>query len=169
MKNKTIIEMLLNGIGTVAYMSGWIVGKVLWKLKRQIWTLALIMIAIYLPLYFFTPVAFAPKAQAIYFEHPQTEREQIINYITDVFGKDAPQALMIARCESGLRPNALNDNTTWGGVSQDLGLFQINKQYQGVTNPSFLYDWKINTLMAKQIFDNRGNWGAWTCSRTLGL
>src|ERR1035437_9841933 len=59
-RNKSITEMLLNGIGTVAYMSGWIV----WKLKKQIWFLTLIMIGMYLPLLVMQNVAFAPTAKA---------------------------------------------------------------------------------------------------------
>lgn len=102
-------------------------------------------------------------------ENPTSEQEQIIAFIKQVFGKDSHQALRIAKCESGIRANAVNDNTKWGGVSQDLGVFQINKHYQGVTNPNFLFDYKINVLMAHKIFTERGNWSAWTCSRTLGI
>ena len=164
--NKTITQMILNAL----YVEAYFLGLVLWKSKRWLFRLAIIFVVTYTALMALSiPVANAPKAHAEYYSQPKTEREQIINFITDTFGKDAPQALMIAKCESGLRPNALNDNTTWGGVSQDLGLFQINKKYQGVTNPNFLYNYKINTLMAKQIFDSRGNWSAWSCAKYLGI
>ena len=129
----------------------------LWKSKRMIALLLLVIFIVYTSSTLGGTTVYAPTALAIApVEILTSQQEQI-------------KALMIAKCESGLRPNALNDNTTWGGVSQDLGVFQINKKYQGVTNPSFLYDWKINTLMAKQIFDGRGNWSAWSCARTLGL
>src|ERR1035437_7131244 len=59
-RNKSITEMLLNGVGTVAYMSGWLV----WKLKKQIWFVVLIAIAMYLPLTVMPSTVFAPKAEA---------------------------------------------------------------------------------------------------------
>src|ERR1035437_279939 len=81
MKNKTITEMLLNGIGTVAYMSGWIV----WKLKKQIWFLTLIMIGMYLPLLVMQNVAFAPKAEAqldnTQILKPTPYQQQVVDYI----------------------------------------------------------------------------------------
>lgn len=98
-----------------------------------------------------------------------SEQEEIIAYIKEVFGKDANEAIQIAKCESGLRPNAVNDNTTWGGRGVDKGLFQINNSWQEIDNDHFLFDYKINTMLAKKIFDGRGNWSAWTCSRKLGL
>lgn len=99
-----------------------------------------------------------------------SEQEEIIAFIKQTFGKDSDNAIKIAKCESGLRPNAVNDNTTWGGRGIDKGLFQINTSWQGVTNDNFLYDYKINTLMAKTIFDSWGhNFQAWTCGKKLGI
>src|SRR5690606_33544693 len=96
--------------------------------------------------------------------------EAIKSYIREVFGKDADEAIAIATCESGLRRNAVNDNTTWGGRGVDKGLFQINNSWQEIDNDSFLFDYKINTILAKKIFDNRGgNWSAWSCADKLGL
>jgi hypothetical protein len=98
-----------------------------------------------------------------------TEQEEIIAFIKQTFGKDADEAIQIARCESGLRPNAVNHNTD-SAQTIDYGLFQINNHWQEIDNTSFLFDYKINTLMAKKIFDNRGgNWSAWACATKLGL
>ena len=98
---------------------------------------------------------------------PLTEREQIVAYVKEVFGPDAPRAFKILECENrSMNPRALNDNTLWGGRGIDKGLWQINTSWQGVTNDKFLFDWRINTLMAKKIFDDwGGNFRAWTCGR----
>ena len=170
MKNKTITEMLLNGVGTVAYMSGWLV----WKLKKQIWFVVLIAIAMYLPLTVMPSTVFAPKAEATLdgtqIFKPTTEQQQIKAYIKEVFGQYSDQAIAVASCESHLNPKAKNDNTTWGGVGRDWSVFQINDTYQGVTNKAFLTDWHVNVNMAWVIFKNAGyNWHLWTCGRNLGL
>lgn len=99
-----------------------------------------------------------------------SEQEEIIEFIKQTFGKDnADDAIAIAKCESGLRPKAVNHNTD-SNQTIDYGLFQINNHWQEIDNTSFLFDYKINTLMAKKIFDNRGgNWSAWACATKLGL
>jgi hypothetical protein len=91
------------------------------------------------------------------------QQEEIIAFIKQTFGKDAEDAIKVARCESGLNPKAVGHNTD-AAQSTDYGLFQINDHWQGVTNTNFLLDYKINTLMAKKIFDGRGNWSAWVCA-----
>ena len=160
MKNKTITEMLLNGIGTVAYMSGWIV----WKLKKQIYLLTLIMIGMYLPLLVMQNVAFAPKAEAelngyLKVEKPVTQRDQIIDYIYQVFGDQADNAFKVLACENhGLNPNAQGHNTD-GSV--DTGIFQVNSIH-GVP-ASYLKNWRVNVDVAYQIYKGSG-WGAWSCA-----
>lgn len=85
--------------------------------------------------------------------------------IKAVFGDKADQAIAIAKCESGLRPEAYNGKNSNG--SNDSGLFQINSVH-GVSK-RFLQDPLINTLIAKEIYDGRGNWSAWVCARKLGI
>jgi len=68
-----------------------------------------------------------------------SEQDQIIAYIKEVFGKDAGQAIEIARCESGIRAEAINHNTEQRQTT-DYGLFQINDHWQGINNTSFLFD-----------------------------
>jgi hypothetical protein len=146
------------------------ISKLVWKLRTPLYKLAIFILVTNSLLGVLTTPAYAPKPTYASYEKPVNEKQQIINYIISTFGKYSDDAIAIAKCESGLNPRALNDNTKWGGVSQDLGVFQINKKYQGVTNSEFLYDYKINTNIAWNIFQNRGyNWGAWTCSRTLGI
>lgn len=99
------------------------------------------------------------------------EKREIEVYVKEVFGKYADQALMIAKCESGLRPNAVGTNKDG---SQDFGLFQLNSYWhgfnKGVNNSRHLFDYKINTLMAWNIFEGSGyKWGLWVCSGKVGL
>lgn len=145
--------------------------KLLYRLKRYLFRLAIVIFIFYNALTVLHMVAYAPYANASEFQYtqkPQTEHEKIVNYIIEVFGKYSDQALKIANCESHLNPLAKNDNTTWGGVGQDLGLFQLNVVYQRVSNPAFLYDYKVNTNMAWVIFKNSGyNWHLWSCKYVL--
>ena len=103
--------------------------------------------------------------------------------IKSVFGKYYPQAMILLKGKPGdscaenksLNPNAVNDNTLWGGVGQDIGVFQINTKWQGVTNTAFLKDPAINIRMAWRIFVNQGyKFGVqptagWTCGRYYGI
>jgi hypothetical protein len=162
----TIIMFLLT---LIAYFIKQI-SKLVWKLRTPLYKLAIIILVSNSILSNLQLVVYAPKLTYATYEKPANQREEIINYIIQTFGKYSDDAIAIANCESHLNPRAFNNNESWGGVSQDLGVFQINKKYQGVTNSEFLYDYKINTNIAWNIFQNRGyNWGAWTCSRTLGI
>ena len=72
------------------------------------------------------------------------------------------QATNVARCESGLNPNAVNYN---GGY---YGLFQLSKYWQERTANALGYTWAqitdpaVNARVARQIF-NSGGWSAWSC------
>jgi hypothetical protein len=90
-----------------------------------------------------------------------------VGVINSVFGPVAPQAVKVAECESGLRPNAVSP-------TNDHGLFQINIVHQAdftrVTGQpwSAVYDQLYNSLYAKTLYDRQG-WAPWTCKRVLGL
>jgi len=103
-------------------------------------------------------------------ENHTPEQEQIISYIKEVFGKDQDKAFKLLSCENkSLNPKAVNDNTTWGGVGRDWGIFQINDTWQAV-QPKFLKNWKINIQIAKQLFDENGKkFNLWTCGRNFGI
>lgn len=91
--------------------------------------------------------------------------------IRSVFGKHADKALLLLSCENrSLNPKAVNDNTTWGGVGQDIGIFQINTKWQGVSNRAFLEDPSINIRIAYNIFVRSGySFKLWACAEKVGL
>lgn len=167
---QAFVNFLAKIIGLLVFIVIYIVKlivKILYKLKKQIFKLTLLMFAIYLPLYCFQPIAHAPKANATLDEfnivgQPTTEKEQIIAYIKEVFGKDADEALLIAKCESGIRAEAYNTNTN-GSV--DVGVFQINSVH-GV-RAKWLTNWKVNVEVAHQLFTEQGHWNAWVCARKV--
>ena len=91
-----------------------------------------------------------------------TQKEDIINEITRVFGEDAPEAFNILFCENRtLNPNAINHNRN-GSV--DRGLFQINSIHAGAE----MFDIHKNIAMAYKIFKSSG-WKAWSCSHRIGV
>jgi len=98
-------------------------------------------------------------------DHSKTEKEQIFNYIVDVFGEDSADAItIINKCENhAFNPNAenWNSNGTW-----DAGIFQIN-QIHGYSIEQ-MKDWKQNIDAAKKIFDN-GGWKQWSCSHIINI
>lgn len=99
------------------------------------------------------------------------EQQLIENEVKEVFGKDYDKAKMVLDCENHARnPKAINDNTKWGGKGKDWGIFQINDEWQGVTNKAFLTDYHINIRMAYNIFKSWGNnFQAWTCGKKFGI
>jgi len=87
-----------------------------------------------------------------------TEKQEVINYIVEVFGEDAPDAFNVLFCENrNLNPEAVNHNRNG---SRDLGIFQLNDRYWGGEEN---FNWKTNIDKAKTIFDKQG-WKPWTCS-----
>lgn len=85
------------------------------------------------------------------------EQQKIITYIREVFGKDAEDAIKVARCESGLRADAQGTNSN---SSTDTGVFQINSVH-GI-NPAYLKDYRINIDVAYKMFKEQG-WNPWVC------
>lgn len=85
--------------------------------------------------------------------------------IDQVFGADAPTAVRIATCESGLNPNAYNP-TSIGG-SHAAGLFQILYPSTWYTTPEAglsPYDAMANIQAAHSIFVRDGySWREWVC------
>ena len=83
--------------------------------------------------------------------------------IHEIFGEHGSAAVAVARCESGLNPQAVSRG---GG---NWGLFQINKVHRGRVQ-AMGYQWedvldaRVNTLVARSIFDEQG-WQPWGCRR----
>ena len=119
----------------------------------------------------------APKpteAPRVAEEAPKTQKEEIEAYIREVFGKDADKALLLLKGKGegtcaenrNLDPNAVNDNTWWGGVGKDWGLFQINDKYHPVYRLNLHKDWKANVDYAYKMFKNDGySFKRWTCGK----
>jgi len=105
------------------------------------------------------------------------EPSDVDSYIKYIFGPDYSKAMLLLKGKGGdscaenrnLDPNAVNDNTWWGGVGQDIGVFQISSVYQKV-QPKFLYDYKVNIRIAYQLFKESGNsFKLWTCGKVYGI
>lgn len=76
------------------------------------------------------------------------------------FGTLAPEARVVAQCESGMNPNAQNKKT------DDRGLMQINyKTWHKVFGDVDYFDPETNISLAKQIYDRSGNWSPWKSSK----
>ena len=89
----------------------------------------------------------------------------VANMIYQVFGAYAPQALSIARCESGLNPGAYNPVSIGG--SHAAGVFQILYPSTWMGTPQAggsPYNAWTNILAAHAIFVRDGyNFHEWTC------
>lgn len=84
---------------------------------------------------------------------PKTVEEEI----RAVFGKDAPTALRVAKCESGFNPKAKNKESSARGV------FQIMQSWHGIKE-KWLLNQSINVRVAYQLFTEQG-WNPWKASR----
>lgn len=73
-------------------------------------------------------------------------------------GLDTEFAIRVARCESGLNPNAV-------GAAGELGLFQLHPRGVGYGYPrEVLLDPAENSRIAAEYVAKHG-WGAWSCAR----
>jgi hypothetical protein len=98
----------------------------------------------------------AEDAESYNYRLPDTiERE-----IKAVFGNDGDDAIKVARCESGLRPQVCNDGLNSNGTV-DCGVFQVNSIH-GV-NRKWLQDRGINIRVAFGLFKDQG-WEPWRSS-----
>lgn len=95
----------------------------------------------------------------------------VTTMINTEFGSYAPAATRIAKCESGLNPNAVGQHSAPG--NEDMGLFQIETPSTWNTtsfknaNP---LDPATNVQAAHEIFTRDGNsWHEWSCARIVGL
>lgn len=89
----------------------------------------------------------------------------VASMIEQVFGPDAPTALQIAQCESGLNPGAYNPISVGG--SHAAGVFQIlyPSTWAGTSEAAASpYDAMSNILAAHEIFVRDGySWREWVC------
>ena len=98
----------------------------------------------------------------------------IVGYINYKFGADAPKAFLLLQgngagsCAENrhLNPEALNDNTTWGGVGRDRGYWQINDKFHPSVSDACAKDVKCSTDYAFRMFTNDHNsFVRWTCGK----
>lgn len=90
---------------------------------------------------------------------------EVHRYIYEKFGEDYEKAVKVVMCESRFKLKAFNDNTTWGGVGQDRGIWQINNVYHPVSD-ACAYDYKCSTDYAYRMYKNDNkNFNRWTCGR----
>ena len=106
----------------------------------------------------------------------KSEKQQIMAYIVQVFGEDAPDAIQIAKCESGLNPETIGDTNLMSHnngelVGDSIGIFQVRTGGEGWNRAKangmsaeefrvYLKDYKKNIDYAKTIFDQEG-WSPW--------
>jgi len=106
----------------------------------------------------------------------KSEKQQIMAYIVQVFGEDAPDAIQIAKCESGLNPETIGDTHLMSHnngelVGDSIGIFQVRTGGEGWNRAKangmsaeefrvYLKDYKKNIDYAKTIFDQEG-WSPW--------
>lgn len=95
-----------------------------------------------------------------------TGQSSVAAMIQQVFGPYAPGALQVARCESGLNPNAYNPTSIGGSHAE--GVFQIlyPSTWMGTAEAgSSPYNAQANILAAHQIFVRDGySWREWSCA-----
>ena len=108
-----------------------------------------------------------------------SEQQKIQQYIIEVFGDDAMQALKIAECESGFNPSRIGDQhlmsnnaQTGEWIGDSIGIFQVRTggsdwnraNANGLSVEAFrakLKNWEYNINYAKTIFDRAGDWSPW--------
>ena len=107
-----------------------------------------------------------------------SEKELIIQEIINVFGEDSDKAFLLLMGKSGsdcaenrmLNPRATNDNTEWGGVGIDRGIFQISSYYHPSVSDECAFDYKCNIAYAKRMFNNdHGSFIRWSCGKHYGI
>jgi len=91
----------------------------------------------------------------------------IINYVYEIFGQYGDEAMKLLSCENkSLNPKAINDNTVWGGLGQDRGLFQISNYFHPGVSDECAFDYKCNTKYAYRMFINDNyTFRRWTCGK----
>lgn len=114
---------------------------------------------------FAAPDVYGPSPEPTPVVEP-TERDQIIDYIKEVFKEDSEGGLLMLRtCEnSKLDPEAINWN---GNGTWDYGLWMINEVH-GYTREE-LSDPYFNTDVAYKIYQSGGDsFYYWTCGYVAG-
>jgi hypothetical protein len=96
-------------------------------------------------------------------------KEDIIRKIKETFPEDPETAVLIAKCESGLRIEVQSGHTLSYGREQSFGLFQVHSPHWEKTAKRLGYedyrtDIDDNLALARHIYESAGNsWQPWSC------
>ena len=96
-----------------------------------------------------------------------TSKEGVEAYIRYKFGASGDMAVKVAKCESGLNPNALNNNPRTRDYS--VSIFQINL-YGSLANSRPSKEWLMNpknNIDYSHAMFLREGWRPWSCARKL--
>lgn len=85
-------------------------------------------------------------------------RNDVITYITKLWGANAKEALVVADCESDFDQSKIGINKT----SFDSGVFQINSVHIKRFGTDYLKSWTANIDTAYKIWQEQG-WNPWVC------
>jgi hypothetical protein len=99
------------------------------------------------------------------------------NYVREKFGEHADKAFLLLEgnevCggeNKAHNPNAINDNTVWGGVGVDRGYWQINNVYHPHVSDWCASDIKCSTDYAWRMFENDNyTFRRWTAGKCLSI
>lgn len=72
----------------------------------------------------------------------------------------------LAKCESGLRPDAVNIHNNIPKSSKDRGVFQINSYHHSEVTDEAAFDLDVSTKWTMWRIEN-GHQGEWVCDRKI--
>ena len=94
----------------------------------------------------------------------ETTTHKVKRLTYQYFGKDAPTAIRIFKCESGLRPDAVSHTNDYG-VAQ-INLPSHSKKIPAGDKVAWLFNPENNIKLAWQLFKVSG-WNPWVCKYVL--
>lgn len=102
-------------------------------------------------------------------QEEKSERQQILEYIVEVFGDESANAItMIRKCEnSKFDPKATNWNRNG---TADYSIMQINDVNESLCKGlDFRNDWRDNIDCGYRVFKQAGyKWTPWACAEEIG-
>jgi len=112
----------------------------------------------------------APKEVQIEIVYSKESIEQLIR---ETFPEEPNTAVAIAKCESGLDADIQSHHILSYGREESFGVFQIHaKDWDTKANKlgfeDYRTDVKDNVLMARYLYEARGNFKDWSCFKNGG-
>ncbi|GBD84941.1 transglycosylase SLT domain protein [bacterium BMS3Abin02] len=106
------------------------------------------------------PQARAPSAKTKEYMSSEEVRSIIALFFKP---QDVDTALAIAKCESTLDPNAVNDSTKASGLFQQLPRYWAERAVAAGWGRADIFDPYANTAVAAWLKYYAGGWSHWTC------